>query len=205
MEQPPTEPPLLTYRRAVPADAKAVQALVKSAYRGVSSRAGWTTEADLVEDDRIDEAGVAAKIKGPGIVLVAHDASGALAGCCEMQGKPGGVGYFGLFAVDPARQAGGFGRGILAEAERAARDELGARTVEMSVIWTRRELIEWYVRRGYAVTERTAPFPYGHLVNGRATRDDLYFVVLEKKLWPRPAGDSVQLPFTTENLYKGAD
>lgn len=189
-EQAPAEPPRLTYRRAVAADARAVQALVKSAYRGASSRAGWTTEADLVEDERIDEAGVAAKIQGgqgpgSGAVLVAHDARGALAGCCEIQGgRPGDgdVAHFGLFAVDPARQAGGIGRRILAEAERTARDELGARAVDMCVIWTRRELIEWYVRRGYAVTGRTAPFPYGQLVNGRATRDDLYFVVLDKKL-----------------------
>ncbi|KAK2616212.1 hypothetical protein QQS21_000844 [Conoideocrella luteorostrata] len=172
----------LTYRKATPADARDVQSLVKSAYRGESSRAGWTTEADLVADDRIDEAGVAAKINGKGLVLVAHDNSGALAACCEIEQKANGVGYFGLLAVDPQRQAGGLGKKILAQAEKTARDELGIRWLEMTVIWPRKELIEWYVRRGYTKTERTAPFPYSHLVNGKALRNDLYFVILEKEL-----------------------
>ncbi|KAG6033341.1 hypothetical protein E4U41_006933 [Claviceps citrina] len=183
----------ITCRKAVPADAPAVQALVKSAYRGESSRAGWTTEADLVADERIDEAGVAAKIQGPGLVLVAHaaaaaaaddddDAPGALVGCCEVEARPGGIGYFGLFAVDPRRQARGVGKTILAQAEKTAREELGVRTMELSVIWTRDELIAWYLRRGYVKTDRTAPFPYAQLYNGPALRDDLYFVILEKTL-----------------------
>ncbi|KAG5949439.1 hypothetical protein E4U53_005879 [Claviceps sorghi] len=195
----------ITCRRAVPADAAAVQRLVKSAYRGEASRAGWTTEADLVADDRIDVAGVAAKIRGPGFVLVAHaqayphahahagaddgDGNGdetapvpALVGCCEVEVQADGVGYFGLFAVDPRRQGGGLGKKMLARAEDMAREELGVRTMEMCVIWTRAELIAWYVRRGYVKTERTAPFPYARLYNGKALRDDLYFVVLEKKL-----------------------
>ncbi|KAK8913289.1 hypothetical protein H634G_08481 [Metarhizium anisopliae BRIP 53293] len=173
----------LTYRKATDADARDVQALIKSAYRGESSRAGWTTEADLVADDRIDEAGVVSKINQKnGLVLVAHDEAGALAGCCEIECKAGGIGYFGLFAVDPTRQAGGLGRRILTEAENIARDELGVRVLEMLVIWPRKELVDWYIRRGYTKTEKTRPFPYGHLVNGQALRDDLYFVVLEKEL-----------------------
>ncbi|KAG6009317.1 hypothetical protein E4U43_000016 [Claviceps pusilla] len=181
----------ITCRKAVPADAAAVQRLVKSAFRGESSRAGWTTEADLVADERIDVAGVAAKIQGPGIIVVAHalahaqadDGSGnALVGCCEIEAKANGIGYFGLFAVDPKRQAGGLGKQILARAEVMAREELGVRIMEMTVIWTRTELIAWYLRRGYVKTGRTAPFPYAHLYNGKALRDDLYFVVLEKKL-----------------------
>ncbi|QUC20564.1 uncharacterized protein UV8b_04805 [Ustilaginoidea virens] len=172
----------LTFRKATVSDARDVQALVKTAYRG-SSSGGWTTEADLVRDDRIDEAGVVDKINRPnGVVLLAHDGLGALAGCCEIETRADGVGYFGLFAVDPLRQAGGLGSRILARAEAMAREEMGVRTMEMSVIWLRDELIEWYVRRGYGLTDRTAPFPYGSLVNGRALRDDLYFVILQKDL-----------------------
>ncbi|KAG5997460.1 hypothetical protein E4U52_004148 [Claviceps spartinae] len=186
----PPPPRTLLCRKAIPSDAAAVQKLVKSAYRGESSRTGWTTEADLVADERIDEAGVVAKIKGPGLVLVAHehdhthtsDDDPALVGCCEIEAREDGIGYFGLFAVDPKRQAGGLGKKILAQAESMAREELGVRTMEMFVIWTRKELIAWYVRRGYVLTERTALFPYAHLYNGKALRDDLYFVVLEKKL-----------------------
>ncbi|KAG6006896.1 hypothetical protein E4U21_006615 [Claviceps maximensis] len=181
----------ITFRKAVPADAAAVQSLVKSAYRGESSRSGWTTEADLVADERISVAAVAAKIQGPGIVVVAHahahadggdKNSGTLVGCCETEARANGIGHFGLFAVEPKLQAGGLGKKILARAEAMAREELGVRTMEMFVIWTRAELIAWYQRRGYVKTERTAPFPYADLYNGTALRDDLYFVVLEKNL-----------------------
>lgn len=173
----------LNYRKATPSDVSPVRALVLSAYRGETSRSGWTTEADLLSDERIDEAGVLAKITAPdGAVLLAHDEAGLLVSCCELLRRDENVAYFGMFAVDPKRQAGGIGRQVLARAEEYARDNWGIGKIEMSVIWTREELIEWYVRRGYVRTERTAPFPYEGLVNGKALRDDLYFVILEKSL-----------------------
>jgi hypothetical protein len=92
---------VLTFRKATTADARDTQVLIKSAFRGDSGPAGWTTEADLIDDDRIDEAGVITKINQTnGLVLLAHDNSGALVGCCEIQGRDGGFGYFGLLAVD---------------------------------------------------------------------------------------------------------
>ncbi|KAG9255533.1 acyl-CoA N-acyltransferase [Emericellopsis atlantica] len=176
----------LTFRIAAPSDPDVsnVLALVRSAYRGDASRAGWTTEADLLADERIDHAGVLAKIADPnGVILMAHDETGALASCCELLKRPDGkLAYFGLFAVDPTRQAGGIGRQVLAEAERYAKQVFGVERMEMSVIWTRDELIAWYVRRGYTKTEETRPFPYEHLVNGKALRDDLYFSMLVKDL-----------------------
>lgn len=176
-------PTRLTYRKATAADIPAVLRLILSAYRGETSRAGWTTEADLVDDERIDAEGVLAKINEPhGAVLLAHDASGALAACCEVLRRDAGLAYFGLFAVDPTRQAGGIGRQVLAEAEAYAKTAWGVTSMEMSVIWTRDELIAWYVRRGYSKTEETRPFPYAELVNGKALRDDLYFSILVKSL-----------------------
>src|SRR4051794_13241714 len=44
------------FREAGPADLGAIVALVESAYRGESSRAGWTTEADLLDGQRTDRA-----------------------------------------------------------------------------------------------------------------------------------------------------
>ena len=87
-----------------------------------------------------------------------------------------------MFAVWPQLQAGGVGRRVLAEAERLARDDWGCDTMEMTVIGQRDELIAWYGRRGYAMTQERRPFPYHDLVNGAALRDDLYFAVLEKPL-----------------------
>ncbi len=173
----------LVFRKSTPDDALAILKLVRSAYRGDESRAGWTTEADLVADERIDEAGMLNKINQPqGLVLLAYDASGSLVACCELLRRDDQVAYFGLFAVSPLRQSAGFGRQVLQRAEQWARDAWGSVRIEMSVIWTRTELISWYQRRGYTRTGEKLPFPYDQLVGGHALRDDLYFEVLAKQL-----------------------
>ena len=56
-------------------------------------------------------------------------------------------------------QGGGIGRLLLDEAARVARDELGLRAIEMTVIDRRAELVAWYERRGYVRTGETRPFP----------------------------------------------
>lgn len=90
--------------------------------------------------------------------------------------------YFGLFAVSPKLQAGGIGRQVLQQAEEYAKKEWGTKIMTMTVIWTREELIAWYMRRGYTRTGEKSPFPYAELYNGKALRDDLYFDHLEKAL-----------------------
>lgn len=189
----------LSFRKATPADVLSVLALVRSAYRGDASRAGWTTEADLVTDDRIDENGLLQKINEPnGKILVARAASSSsantqedappppLLACCEIlrHPEPAKVAYLGLFSVSPTLQNGGIGKRVLAEAERWAREEMGAEVMEMQVLWMRRELIAYYERRGYRVIEgETRPFPFAHMVNPRpGMREDLYFIVLRKAL-----------------------
>lgn len=174
----------LTFRKATLADAAQVTVLVRSAYRGDSSRAGWTTEADLLSDNRIEEPEVVEKINNPNAsVILAHDQDGVLAACCEVVRRDDGtVGQFGMFAVDPQRQAGGIGRQVLAEAEADAKRTFGLKTIEMLVIDVREELIAWYLRRGYEKTGRTKAFHYHALSEGQASRDDLQFIVLAKAI-----------------------
>src|SRR4051812_34591472 len=96
-------PPIipLSFRVATPADADLLHPLVQSAYRGDSSRLGWTTEADLLAGSRISVQGILAKINDPaGAVLIGTDPDGKLTACCEVVHRPAaGVAYFGLFAV----------------------------------------------------------------------------------------------------------
>lgn len=54
-----------SFRDATDADVDALVALVESAYRGDSSRAGLTTEAHLLEGQRTDPEGVLDVIKSP--------------------------------------------------------------------------------------------------------------------------------------------
>lgn len=174
----------LTFRLATPSDAPLLQPLVQSAYRGDASRLSWTTEADLLTGERIDIPGVLSKITLPSsAVLVGTDPAGALTACCELVKKNEHVAYFGMFAVDPRRQAGGFGRQVLQFAKVWVRREWGVKKMEMGVIWTREELIAWYKRRGYRVTGERREFPYHELADGgRALKEDLHFEILEKGL-----------------------
>jgi ribosomal protein S18 acetylase RimI-like enzyme len=172
----------LTIRPAGPADIDAVAALVERAYRGEASRAGWTTEADLLDGQRTDPGEVAAKvISGTGEVLVAVDERGVIVACCELEPRPHGA-YFGMFAVEPALQSAGLGRLVLDAAEARARERWSAATMEMTVIGQRTELIAWYERRGYRPTGQVKPFPYGDVTKGVPRRTDLEFVVLAKTL-----------------------
>ncbi|CAL9354530.1 GNAT family N-acetyltransferase [Streptomyces sp. NPDC095602] len=170
-----------TYRDAVEADVPALVELVESAYRGDASRAGWTTEADILDGQRTDPDGVRAVISTPGSRLVAVERDGGLVACCQLE-RRGDAAYFGMFAVRPGLQGGGLGRRVLAEAERLAREEWGAREMHMTVISLRDELIAWYERRGYRRTGRTTPFPYGDERFGVPRRDDLEFELLVKEL-----------------------
>jgi ribosomal protein S18 acetylase RimI-like enzyme len=176
--------PDLSYRYASPADVPAVVALVESAYRGGESRSGWTSEAELIEGQRTDAATVSALLAEPGTHVLLAEEAGALQVCCELQepAGPGGAAYFGMFAVRPSLQRGGYGRIVLAEAERIARDEFGAATLEMAVIRQREVLIAWYERRGYQRTGELKPFPYGDESIGRPKVSDLEFATLAKPL-----------------------
>jgi GNAT superfamily N-acetyltransferase len=181
----------VTFRAATADDGPAVLALVTSAYRGESSRAGWTTEADLLDGPRTDLAGISEIITGAdSLVLLAETGSpgesdrageGRVLACCQLE-RRGPVAYFGMFAVRPTLQAGGIGSALLAEAERYTRVVWGAELLEMQVISRRAELIAWYRRRGYAPTGATRPFPYGDERFGLPKLADLAFTVLSKPL-----------------------
>jgi hypothetical protein len=54
--------------------------------------------------------------------------------------------------------------------------------MHMTVLLQRTDLIPWYQRRGYAMTDERKPFPYGDARFGLPTRDDLEFCVMRKEL-----------------------
>jgi ribosomal protein S18 acetylase RimI-like enzyme len=173
--------PAITFRAAALQDIPAVVALVESAYRGDASRAGWTTEADFLEGQRIDAAGVKADIETPHNRVLLAEGDGGLLACCHLQ-KTGDACYFGMFSVSPGLQGGGIGKQLIAEAERIAREDWRCTRMQMTVIDIRAELIGFYERRGYVRTGVHKPFPYGDARFGIPLRDDLRFEVLEKPL-----------------------
>lgn len=175
----------LPVRRASAEDADAVVALAHSAYRGDSSRQGWTTEADLLDGGRTDAPMVRDLIAAEGsVVLVADDDAepGSLLVCCHMERRPDSA-YLGLFAVRPGMQGRGLGTAMLAAAEALAR-EWGVSRFELTVLNHRPELLAWYERLGFAMTGATVPFPYGDERYGVPRRSDLVLQGMAKSLDP---------------------
>ena len=163
-------------------DVPAIVRLVNGAYRGVSSRRGWTTEADLLGGQRTDAEKIGEMIAAPGsAVLLLHEPTEPCA-CVHVARQSDEVCYLGMLTVRPDLQGGGVGRQLLAAAESYARQYFGARFMEMTVIDVRRELIAWYERRGYAATGELRPFPYGDARFGVPRVADLRFVVLRRRI-----------------------
>jgi ribosomal protein S18 acetylase RimI-like enzyme len=171
----------MAIRRAIAADLPAVHALVESAYRGESARAGWTHEADLLGGQRTDGAMLAAMLADEATGLLVAEAGGTLTGCVAAENR-GAYGYVSMVTVAPLQQGRGLGRTLLDAAEKHIREMFGLSRARMSVISVRTELIGWYERRGYRHSGETAPFPYGDSRFGEPVRDDLVFVILEKQL-----------------------
>ncbi len=169
-----------TYRAAGEGDIDAVVALVNSAYRGDSSRQGWTTEADLLDGLRTDCDEVRELIEQPdSLILLCLDGD-ALIGTTHLK-RVGTVAELGLFTIRPGLQGRGLGRQFLAEAERVAHERWGVTAMRMTVISHRRELIAYYERRGYCRTGQYREFPRHHPRYGIPKVDDLVLEVLEKR------------------------
>ncbi len=172
---------MLEFRRAGEADIDAIVTLVEGTYRGDASRAGWTTEADLLDGMRIDAERVRGDLERHGSLVLLGERDGELLACANVCIEDG-AGYFGMFSVLPGEQGVGIGKQVLAEAERLVRDDWRLPVMRMTVIDVRDELIAFYERRGYHRTGIHKPFPYGDDRYGIPKRTDLRFEILEKEL-----------------------
>lgn len=183
----------IAFRHAQLSDIPSIVHLVESAYRGEASRAGWTTEADFLEGQRIDAQSVQADIeKLDSVIVLAYYSTAStssatnlavaeILACCHLQKKQTAC-YFGMFSVNPTQQGAGIGKLLIQEAERIAKYDWQCSHMEMTVIDIRDELIDFYIRRGYVRTGKHLPFPYGDERFGIPLRNDLRFEILEKNL-----------------------
>lgn len=179
----------LTTRLARTDDAPALVALVNSAYRGDSSRAGWTTEADLLGGQRTDEQALVEFIDRGDTVgdraMLMYEHDNRPIACVQLE-KRADSAYLGMLTISPTLQTAGLGKQLLAAAEAHASRAWRSTRMTMTVIAQRPELIAWYERRGYVQTGETAAFPYGDPRFGDPKRADLWFIVLAKPLASTP-------------------
>jgi GNAT superfamily N-acetyltransferase len=169
----------MTFHHATTEDIPAITSLINRSYRGDSSRAGWTTEADLLSGARIDEAELLSIINNPdSLILIALSDETVLA-TIRANREDDSV-HFGLFAVEPTQQGEGIGKRLLTYAESEAQCQWGVNTAIMEVITHRSELIAYYERRGYIRTGEMIPFPKSELWNPIAS--GLELEILKKRL-----------------------
>ena len=167
------------FRTATVNDVDLIVALVESAYRGDSSRQGWTTEADLLDGQRTDADEVTRLIEHKSSCILLCECHHQIIGCVHLLNKHK-YGYLGMFAVSPHEQGQGAGKQLLAEAEQIVFNQWHCPSLRMAVISLREDLIAWYQRQGYKANGKFMPFPYGDERYGIPRRDDLRLSVLEK-------------------------
>lgn len=154
---------MLNIRRAQLADAEAVANLINAAYRGESSRAGWTTEADWIEGLRTTAEEVAQLIQQANIFILVGELEQVVVAtiCCEwMQASGQHQAKLGMIAVKPTIQNQGLGKQIIQAAEAQARALWPIQVYCMTVVTARDTLIAFYRRLGYQPTGLVQPFPY---------------------------------------------
>lgn len=161
-------------------DIPSLLILLNSAYRGESSKQGWTTEAHLIAGDvRTDEKSLSEVINQPGSVMLKYtDASGEIIGCVNLQQYSNKT-YLGMLSVSPHLQGAGIGKQLLSAAEEYAKYHQFD-FIYMTVISVRTELINWYKRHGYYDTGKRKDFQEDGLTGKHLQL--LEFIVLEKRL-----------------------
>ena len=177
-----------TFRIATIHDAPTIVALVNAAYRGESSRAGWTTEADLLDGVRTQDAEIIELIELRDSMILLCVNGDSLIGSMHLQRVGGNDGesidaaaFLGMFAVEPNLQSRGIGKQLLHAAEAAVLREWGVTKMLMDVISVRSELIAFYQRRGYVLTGKQKAFPVSPEL-WTPKENDLQLARLEKLL-----------------------
>src|SRR4051794_39132804 len=133
---------IMNISEAIDKDIAAICALVNSAYRGDTSRQGWTTEADLLDGIRIDENTLQHYLhEKESVLLKSTDNNKEITGCVYLK-KEGEHLYLGMLTVAPHLQAQGIGKLLLKAAEEEAA-QFDCRSIVMTVITSRHELINW--------------------------------------------------------------
>jgi ribosomal protein S18 acetylase RimI-like enzyme len=165
--------------KATLADIPALNLLINSAYRGESSKKGWTTEADLLEGKRTTEEELTQTIQDPKNTILKFTENGKIISSVLLVEKEHQL-YLGMLTVSPELQNSGIGRKMLTEAENHAKS-LGLSSIIMTVISVREELIAWYKRNGYEDTGEREAFPQSE-IHVNISEKPLEFIYFEKKI-----------------------
>ncbi|WP_264529664.1 GNAT family N-acetyltransferase [Flavobacterium sp. N502540] len=158
-------------------DIPVLTTLINSAYRGETSKKGWTTEANLLKGKRTDEQEMTEIFLDPKNTLLKYTENDTIIGSVLLVEK-GQQLYLGMLTVSPELQNSGIGKKMLAEAENHAK-ALGLSSIIMTVISVREELVAWYKRHGYVDTGEREAYPENE-IRVTISKKPLEFIYLEK-------------------------
>jgi ribosomal protein S18 acetylase RimI-like enzyme len=148
---------LTTLKIATKQDSEEIANLVNRAYRPKSTEFGWTHEAQLVAGNRVTPGQLEKLFDGDSTILTLLQGE-FIVSCVTIEVEDS-VAYIGMLATEPRLQATGLGKSMMKHAEHFAGRVLGASKFKISVLSARRELIDFYERRGYVRTGETQNYP----------------------------------------------
>jgi predicted N-acetyltransferase YhbS len=150
-------------RQGREADAERLKAVINDAFRNV--------EAFFVDGDRISMEEVL-ELLATGAFLLLEDEE-VIHGCVYVDPKRDA--YLGLLSVAPEHQKRGVGSTLMEAAEDFCRNA-GSQTINIKIVHLRKELPDFYSKRGYVETG-TSAFP-----PDIETKVPVYFVDMRKTL-----------------------
>ena len=161
-------------------DVSAIANLVNCVYRGSGGQVGWTSEVSIVDGLRVTQAEVISLITRPESAILLLHIGNRMMGCVHIEKKET-KSYVGMLAIDSKLQGGGYGSRLLKCAETYAEDKFESECVEMCVVSQRRELISFYLNRGYSLVGNKTEYPVT-LDVGKPKQAGLTVETLSKKL-----------------------
>ena len=166
----------MKFRKAVTSDINEILSLVNQAYRGAK---GWTNESSFVSGDRVEESEVLTYISNLESYLFVLEINNKIEAtiCVEKREKKA---YISFFAVNPNLQAQGIGKQMITNVENFSMNKLNVSQFVIAVLQKRTELIEFYYRRGYIMTDKVIAYPQ-ELNVGKPMIKNLKVIYLEKK------------------------
>jgi hypothetical protein len=166
---------------ALPEQAGEITSLINSVYRGENAKKGWTTEAEILGGIRITVEKVTEYINTKDNVILLAVNEKKIIGCVHLE-KEGNFCWLGMLSVDVNYQTYGLGKILIGRSESFVKEKFGCDEMKMKVIGVRKELLEYYLRRGYKLTGEREDFILDEDTFGKPFVDGLYFEILSKKL-----------------------
>lgn len=144
--------------RAILSDLPNICILVNNAYRGEEAKKGWTFESDFIEGDkRTDEKDLFLLFSNEkAIFLIAKNDKEVITGSVYLEVKNKNL-YLGMLSVEPTLQGNGIGKLLVSNAIQYGQS-LGLKKIQIQVIHLRQELILWYEKLGFIISDKILPF-----------------------------------------------